>query len=61
MADLTPAQIERIVDHAKMIWIVRENAMWGKGKHFAKQTWEQGTDLAKRATVAKAMRELGYA
>lgn len=56
---ISDADAQRAINHAKMIWLNRENEMWGPGHHFAKQTWEQGTDIAKRTTLAQAMRELG--
>jgi hypothetical protein len=48
-------QIERVVNHAKMIWIVRERGF----PKFVQQTWEQGTDLARQATMIQAAKELG--
>lgn len=36
------------------IWHEREEELWG-GPHFARQTWNEGTDLAKLATMGQAV------
>jgi hypothetical protein len=44
--------------HARAMWDRRERDMWGPGGHFAKQTWEQGTELAKAKALWETAREL---
>jgi hypothetical protein len=48
---------EEVQARAREIWEQREEEMWG-GSHFARQTWEQGTDLAKKITEMQAYGQL---
>lgn len=43
---------------AREIWNEREEKMWGRNPHFAKQTWEQASEAARRATIATAKADI---
>lgn len=42
---------------ARRIWSERETKMFERGSRFA-QSWEQGTDTARRATLAMAKADI---
>jgi hypothetical protein len=46
---------------ARAIWEAREEKMWGDGPKWKsfRQTWEQGTALARDRCLVQAQRELG--
>lgn len=46
---------------AREIWDKREQAMWGDGSQWKsyRQTWEQGSQLARDKCLVQAERELG--
>lgn len=56
------ARRQQIEAHARDIWEERELEMWGRTRKWRRfrQTWEQGTELARQATMLQAAQELGY-